>query len=185
MLNQQFQEFVERWLQKAEAHNGAHLYCAFDKFYTLFVIYNKLYVEAFNSLPRKPNTRFRDSDASSRSVVKFVGGDNLWNALVADEDAKEAIQSLESVLAEGFFHISLDAATGEHKPENDRALLTQLRSINLAQKAMGLLQTLYHIRCNLFHGRKQFVDEQRAIIDPSNIILRKIVDVLYQKLVAA
>jgi hypothetical protein len=53
MLSPEFHRFHADWLAKADQYTGADLQSAFDRFFTLFVIYNRLYAEATFQLARE------------------------------------------------------------------------------------------------------------------------------------
>ena len=46
----------------------------------------------------------------------------------------------------------------------------------------GILEFIYHIRCNLFHGKKEINAIQEAILSPSVILLERIVNIVYDEL---
>ena len=51
-------------------------------------------------------------------------------------------------------------------------------------KLLSLLQTLYYMRCNIFHGAKEYVDEQVALLSPANKcleIINKEIQQIYAK----
>ncbi|MBI5477199.1 MAG: hypothetical protein HY964_10745 [Ignavibacteriales bacterium] len=185
MINKETKDFIDRWFHKADTDSGNPINNAFDKFYAQFVIYNKLYVEAFNCLASSKPGKFIDSEASSKSVVDFLGADQLWNELVSQKDVKNAIDSIESILDQTRFYISLDITSGNHLPDKDVLLLRHLRSDVITDKATALLKIIYRVRCNLVHGRKQFVPDQLVILEPSNIILRKVIEILSGGLLVA
>ena len=45
MIKQEINDFCNNWLQKANNIDSSNLQGAFDKFFTLYVVYNRLYVE--------------------------------------------------------------------------------------------------------------------------------------------
>jgi hypothetical protein len=49
-LNPRFKEFCNRWLEKAKEYDETELSQLFDKFFTLYVVYNALYVLEFGQL---------------------------------------------------------------------------------------------------------------------------------------
>lgn len=46
----------------------------------------------------------------------------------------------------------------------------------------GILEFIYHIQCNLFHGKKEINAIQEAILSPSVILLERIVNIVYDEL---
>jgi hypothetical protein len=51
-LNQDFKDFVRNWLNKADCIVLADSSTYFDKFFTLYVVYNRLYAEVTFTLAR-------------------------------------------------------------------------------------------------------------------------------------
>jgi len=45
-----------------------------------------------------------------------------------------------------------------------------------------LLEIVYQIRCNTFHGQKRFEESQRQILDPCIRILERLNDMMITKL---
>ena len=118
-------------------------------------------------------------------LVQFVGARSLLEAIEADQATKEALESICQLIEKRRFHILLDMVTGDPHREHDLQLLKDLRSPNQDKRAWAITRTIYAVRCNLFHGHKQFVGVQRELIFPVMIILRKIIDVLHEKLIAS
>jgi hypothetical protein len=85
-------------------------------------------------------------------------------------------------LREGRFSLKLDPVTGDRRPAKDRQLLTALESRSRNQKAKAVLETLYSIRCNMFHGQKDFQLHQLALLRPAILLLESTTDVLHQAL---
>ena len=46
MLSLEFQEFFQKWIEKADQYGTAEIRELFDKFFTLYVLYNRIYAEA-------------------------------------------------------------------------------------------------------------------------------------------
>jgi hypothetical protein len=86
------------------------------------------------------------------------------------------------ILDEHRFYILLDLVTGDINRRNDEELLTELRSSNNSEIAKAITKTIYAIRCNMFHGNKEFQPVQKEILIPTNIILHRIIECLYEKL---
>jgi hypothetical protein len=71
---------------------------------------------------------------------------------------------------------------GEPRPEEDRKLLNNLRSDNKQWKVSALLDIIYSVRCNMFHGHKGFDRVQIDILIPLTILLDKLTTLLYERL---
>src|SRR5438552_7333190 len=103
-LSSNFIRFIEGWTQKADSiHLASHdLASYFDKFFTLFVIYNRLYSEATYTLwrdariePPDPDAFFPDGPAAKRYVAEFLGGPNMVRSLESEPATRAAIRQME------------------------------------------------------------------------------------------
>ena len=72
--------------------------------------------------------------------------------------------------------------TGVRQKEQDEDLLRRLRSKSQNTKAEAILDLIYSIRCNTFHGHKGFEGVQTAILSPVIALLRKLIDLLREEL---
>ncbi len=63
MINQEIQSFCENWIAKANAYENDNLQHVFDKFFTLFVVYNRLYVEATFRMSNKGEINIRNRNS--------------------------------------------------------------------------------------------------------------------------
>lgn len=80
MLSPEFRSFYLRWHRKADDYDAQHLGGAFDRFFTLFVVYNRLYAQATFELARQPgsgvhidpNGFFPDGKAAKKYVGQFL-----------------------------------------------------------------------------------------------------------------
>lgn len=188
MLSPEFEDFYRSWLQKAEEYEETDLRQCFDKFFTLFVVYNRLYAEATFTLARKGEinlaTRysFPDSMAAKSYVQKYLGGANLLSKLEDNEESKQAIATIRNLIEDGIFNIKLNMVTGNSQREADLELLKSLKSTNRGQRARAILDIIYSIRCNMFHGHKGFTPVQVKILRPVITVLENIIRALCDKL---
>jgi hypothetical protein len=72
--------------------------------------------------------------------------------------------------------------TGERKPEADRELLVALESRSANRRAHAILEALYAIRCNMFHGHKGFEPIQLELLRPAILLLQSTINVLHHAL---
>ncbi len=188
MLSWEFQEFYRIWLEKAENYSNSDLRDLFDKFFTLYVLYNRVYAEATFELARnnqinlQNRERFPDSKAATTYIVHFLGAKELVNAFENDPSCCEALNKIGKLIEHEHFYIKLDLVTGKPQPERDIELLNLLRSNESNKKATAITEIIYAIRCNTFHGHKQFTGVQSKILLPVTIILKKLIQVIYLKL---
>jgi hypothetical protein len=188
VLSPELNEFYRSWLRKAEHYSYAELSGYFDKFFTLYILYNRLYAEATFVLARREKiniskrTSFPDSQAAKEYVLQFLGSEKLLSVLESDPESRLALTTIVSLIEEERFHINLDMVYGRPQRDKDLELLKSLRSRSINEKALAVLDTIYSIRCNMFHSHKGFHQVQIEILKPVTLILRKVVELLYQEL---
>lgn len=182
-----FHQFSSRWLTKASRYRGQNLSHAFDRFFTLFVVYNRAYDEAarfvlatnpeiFNPWsklkPRRPLlvTNLGDKLKATQGIMKFCGP-SLRSNVFSDVTVLNALEELESLVADHRFYFFFDRDTGAPQPDRDLLALRNAR----AGTVIGALELLYQLRCNLFHGQKAFEQQQLSVLLPANVILDAVV----------
>ncbi len=197
-LSPEFKSLCERWRKKAKNYKKEELHQLFDKFFSLYVVYNALYVENFAYLIRKAiaeesgeyqnkfeGDTFPDDKAATKYVIALLTSRGLLQSLEAYEPTREAINQIKMLIGKDNnfrFRICVHPVSGEHLPNEDDELSQSLNSHNSDHKAKAILKLIYRTRCNMFHGRKGFEPVQRELLVPLSIILEKIVDQLYRKL---
>lgn len=187
-LSTHFRQFHSRWMAKARRHNREGLQHSFDRFFTLYVVFNHLYAEATFQLANhgqvqiQNRNRFPDAEAAQEYVVQFVGADRLLQQLNNTPSSEAALLLLQTQVCNGAFNLKLNMTTGEAQPAEDADLCRRLTSNNRNEQAAAFLETLYAVRCNMFHGRKDFNSIQQALLDPSNVILERVIEILYRAL---
>jgi hypothetical protein len=72
--------------------------------------------------------------------------------------------------------------SGERRPDADRELLAALESRSRNRRAHAVLEALYAIRCNMFHGHKGFEPIQLELLKPAILLLQSTINVLYRAL---
>lgn len=193
MLRLEFREFYTAWRQKANEYVAdANIRSVFDRFFTLYVVYNRLYVELTFEKARAGEIvlanrdRFPDAAAAKDYVRQRIGCRKLMAALDGSHESAEAIAAASALLAGPVngttFHINLDRVTGNWQPEEDAHHLGLFRSTNVNDRALAVLQFIYAVRCNLFHGHKSFEGVQAEVIQPANVLLLHVIDILFQEL---
>src|SRR5437016_5354896 len=71
-------KFCQRWLQKAASYDPAKLEDAFDKFFTLFVAFNRLY---FHAAQVSGQAERGDRRMATRLFPGVIGHEFLWERL--------------------------------------------------------------------------------------------------------
>ncbi len=188
MLSEEFKSFYDRWLAKADNYGIENLRDCFDKFISYYIVYNRLYAEVTFGMARDDEidlttrSSFPDSHAAKNYVMRYLGATEIINQLNEDESTNAAIEEIKNHIRDHSFYIKLNMVTGERQPEVDEQLLANFESTNINHKAFAVLDTIYSIRCNLLHGHKSFEQNQTEILIPSITILRKLCDLLYNRL---
>ena len=197
-LNQQFKDLCERWRKKAKMYNNeSDISEIFDKFFSLYVAYNALYAQAYSYLGEKSRSRgedgykakgkFPDEEAATNSILEIIGASKFVDILENNETTRLALNQLRNVMDSNNFSICLDPVSGYPRLENDKRisdkkLLKSLNGRDSNKKGNAILQVIYQIRCNMFHGRKGIDPIQKDLLLPIITILEKVVDELYETL---
>ena len=187
-LSSEFTDFYTSWMNKARPRGQADLRQAFDRFFTLYVLFNRLYAEATFRLGRRGQVqlqnrhRFPDSEAAQEYVVQYLGAASLLRALDNDPETHRALESVRGLVCNGDFSIKLNMLTGDPQPDEDRDLGRRLADPSSNTRAAAVLETLYAVRCNMFHGHKGFHPVQLDLLRPLTLVLEKIIGTLYLKL---
>lgn len=189
MISQELREFCERWFQKAQGYHGQSIQERFDRFFTLFVVYNRLYAELTLSWARTGRIQLRgrslpDEKPATEYVHSYLGTNHIWSNLQNDDRCQQAVSTIRNLLENQVFVIKLDRLRGTPRPEEDLKLLHNLRSDNKRWKVSALLDIIYSVRCNMFHGHKGFDRVQAEILAPVNVLLNKLAGLLYERLSA-
>ena len=185
-LSPQLREFCDNWRGKARAYAVDDLGGAFDRFFTSYVVFNRLYVEATYRLASRSAVRLREAFPDSRAaqdyVIQYCGAAVLTASWEGNASTAAAIHQIAEHLRERRFALKLDPVTGQRRHHKDIALAAALESRGHGQRAKAVLEALYAIRCNMFHGRKGFEVGQLALLRPAIALLESTIEVLYASL---
>ena len=198
-LNQEFKSLCQRWREKALQYDVEDTHQLFDKFFSLYVAYNALYAETAAYLHRKASREgkeeykldddsFPDKKAATKYVLDLLTSRGLMQSLEGTEPTKQAIEQLKTIISKQnslHFWICLDPVFGEPQEDKDEELIKMLNSSSTDERARAVLQLIYQVRCNMFHGRKSVSPVQKQLLIPLTVILEKIIDQLYRKLESA
>lgn len=214
MSNSKKEEFYQRWMRKVDYCRGYNSspynsspedrqYQVFDEFIALFIVYNFLYVEAYQCMQRENSPevsknktqRFPDEKAATSYIIEFLdGAKKSCEIMQLDEnylnDDFKKLQELINRDRDGLiiqkrpfqFNICLNPFTGEADLKADKELADKLLGRNQHERALAVLKVIYQVRCNLFHGRKglntpNFGDvTQISLLQPLCNILRNLVE---------
>jgi hypothetical protein len=195
-LNPEFKSLCERWRAKAQQYDAEDAHQLFDKFFSLYVVYNALYAETAAYLHRKASSEgkeeykldddsFPDKKAATKYVLDLLTSTSLMQSLEKTKATKQAIDQLKTLISKQnslHFWISLDPVFGEPQEDKDKELIKMLNSSSTDERARAVLQLIYQVRCNMFHGRKSVSPVQKQLLIPLTVLLEKIIDKLYRKL---
>jgi hypothetical protein len=187
-LSSEFEEFYGRWMEKANSHDRDDFSDYFDNYFSLFVAFNRLYAEATFILARKgvpkldQRTSFPDADAAKTYVLKYLGSRYFIEKLERNQETREALETLKGLIGSPHFNIKLNMVNGNIQPERDEELLRKLKSRGFHQRGEAVLDLLYSVRCNMFHGHKGFNAVQVDLLKPLSVVLKETNKILYEKL---
>jgi hypothetical protein len=203
MISLELQQFYTRWLQKAELYQSQTLQDCFDKFFTLYVAYNRLCTELALSCAKRGIWRWNyisDGLVAKSNVQSYLGNTYIIDALQDDDTCKISILTVIDLLERKAFTIKWDVlqkvrkyikhqyteqkfiSTVNNYKEEDSYLLEGLKSEKSDRKVHAILDLIYSIRCNMFHGQKGYIGDQIQILLPVNALLTKIMNLLYDKM---
>jgi hypothetical protein len=175
-MNPDFVEFYKRWFVKVSEYDVDVLSECFDKFVTLFILFNFQYsfIAREKGVANKDGW-FKDKDMATSRIIDYIPTEDFCSC-------KIVIDSVEKIcsLVEGdYFCIHYDR---NRNRDRDRELMNKIRSTNLEQKCKGILEMLYFIRCNLFHGQKSFTENQKSILIPCIKILEVLNKLIFRSM---
>ncbi|MFZ1007063.1 MAG: hypothetical protein WAN65_09510 [Candidatus Sulfotelmatobacter sp.] len=185
-LSLELRNFCESWREKSAGYSPDDLGGAFDRFFASYVVFNRLYVETTHRLARRGAVRLRDNfpdaQAAKDYITQYCTAGVLTQAWDADAATADAIRQIAGYLREHRFALKLDSVTGERRPDKDTALAALLESRGKGQRAKGVLEALYAIRCNMFHGQKRFEIAQLQLLRPAILLLEGTIGTLAAEL---
>jgi hypothetical protein len=161
-------EFVLRWRRKGQRYNYDRLEDCFDGFFTAFVLYNFLY-DLICDYERSRFPQTGDRKRATEVVRQFLGSD----ALSSDPNIRAHALAIKGTVESGTLYVR-DAVW-------DAKRVRSLGSSDPVEWAQSVLDILYQIRCNTFHGSKSFNEDQRVILIPCIRILEAVNDMLIER----
>ena len=158
MISSELQNFYERWLRKAEEYRSDDLQDCFDRFFTLFVAYNRLYAELALSCAKRGVWRWNyisDGLAAKSNVQSYLGNRYILRSLEDDGACITALSSVIDLLERKVFTIKLDGLYkarrfftsksdrfSRERREADSILLEGLKSDRADQKVHAVLDLI-------------------------------------------
>lgn len=179
-LNQSFILFCRRWRHRANGYRGPGFERTFDKFFALWVVFNALYTEVAR---REGRHGAGDDTACQEILLQHLGSRPFVRAINADADVVAALDQVRGFIRNHDFNFKLDRRTGAPQQAVDNDLLARINTMRSPNvRGQAILETLYAVRCNLFHGHKQFIPRQADLLRPITVILSKVIDITYEHL---
>ena len=181
MLSDELRVFCERWLKKADRY-GESTEDIFDKFFSLYVVYNAIYfditIELINT-KRIGKKRTGDRISATKNIPIYIEEGILSQKLYA---MANDINVIINLIKNGIFYISTEKDNITPAPHIDQEqvkfieiyLLTKKRS-DMKKFNESVLSLIYGVRCNMFHGKKGFDPIQKELLIPMNNILEMII----------
>jgi hypothetical protein len=177
-----FKEFIGRWLHKASGYNADSLDGAFDKFVTLYTVFNILYDEAFSQLVDSKKVKSGDNGERRKAVTHiaaFLEHDVLKARL---RSHSETLSSIMGLIRDRKYYFSVKGPQWHPNFAKDAQLLRDLQSDDAIRFSEAVLILEYRVRCNLLHGLKGYDSEQMQVIVPMTELLEEIINVALSKL---
>lgn len=161
------QKFTARWRLKYESLKIENLEDYFDCFFSCWVLYNHFYeVIASNGYGNSQE----DKKNAVKMVTKLIGTEDLFKNEILQCEAEKIISLINSKQ----FYIR------DHKWDEQR--INKLNTQDACQWIKGLLEIVYAIRCNTFHGEKEFKNNQKEILLPCINIVKELNNLITTKL---
>lgn len=170
------ERFCERWIDKADAYRSNDLEDLFDRFFTLFVAYNRFYSAAAELHratldPRQAQLLLGDRREATTVMARLIRQSRFANAMNETPAIAAACQTISTLLHNHHFFLHSIRGTKEPDLARDAKLAYGLGKHSL----MSVLECLYQIRCNIFHGEKEFAPRQAELLAPAITLLEAIV----------
>lgn len=181
MTSPELQRFCDEWLAKAEQYADASVHDCYDKFFTLFVVFNRLYAEGTFELARRrqvalqPHRALPDRKGATEHTLMILGlprFEELYRTRLEPE-----VSTIANLIDRERFYIKLSLPDGDRQREKDLALLAGLRSTGKT-RALAILDVVYSVRCNMFHGHKGFHRVQVELLQPTIRVLYQVTQAL-------
>jgi len=159
-------EIAKRWLKKSKKYTSGNVEDVMDKFFSLYVAYNAMY----SKFSQGNND---DRACATTRMADYLKSENITILNDCESTIKEMIKPVE----DGIFYIYGNHSSDDYK--KDSVIIQKIKEdIN---NYRSILNFIYGIRNNMFHGDKQIIAEQVQLLNPANEVLEKLLDALIQK----
>ncbi|RJE75218.1 hypothetical protein [Reichenbachiella sp. MSK19-1] len=180
-MTEETKEYIANYNLKFSEIKKDDLASLFEKFNTLYPMFNRLYNDALReeAINDQKLKGFGDYKRATFFVRDYVGAENIIDNLKKDKQIKSVIE-IADLINKKVFHINLQDGKGQEK--TDIELATNLLSEDAEIKSKAILGLVYNVRCNIVHGHKDFQEYQRLLMEPIIGILRTIVNTLENRM---
>ena len=164
--------FCRRWRDKADQYDDTSLDGVFDRFFSDFVAFNRLYTHLNQHAARQVTG---DRKQATSRFASVVGADHLLQAIRAGGREDDISRLATLIEPGGGFYLISEHSVDRPDRERNQDLLDRLRGDNPRKKIEALLEYLYQVRCNMFHGAKDFEHRQLQLLQPATRCLECLV----------
>ncbi len=160
-------EIAKRWLEKSKKYDSDNVEEVMDKFFSLYVAYNAMYSKF------SEGDKHDDRACATTRMAKYLKSAKITILNDCESTIKEMIKPVE----DGIFYIYGNHSDKDYK--KDSAIIQKIQEdIN---NYRAILNFIYGIRNNMFHGTKKIIAEQVQLLNPANKVLEKLLEALIQK----
>lgn len=169
-------QFCSRWIDKAQSYQSNQLEDLFDRFFTLFVAYNRFYSAAAElhraTIDERQAKKFQGDRREATTVMaSLIRQSRFSDAANKNQEISAACHTIATLLDNHQFFLHSFRGTNEPDLARDAKLAEGLHR----QSLFATLECLYQIRCNIFHGEKEFAPRQAELLIPAVTLLEAIV----------
>ena len=195
-------QFCEGWMEMVSKNNPSNgLDKCFYHFFASFVIYNCIYNFCYKDekeknkmlssqmLQQVPQTPKQNKDKKKTEgdryraicfMTEYAYKNNFINNIL--ENSRDDISTIKSLWLSNAFYVLNKDDNGEIC-EQERKLKQTLSSSNDDSEIFRtILELIYKVRCNMFHGDKEHTHNQITILNPLCRILDNINSIVLEKL---
>jgi hypothetical protein len=178
-LTKTYADFCNSWLEEA-SKLGTNKRDVYSKSFYLYIVYNIMYNElARLEAIRNGYTGWSDKKAATDLVRRKLTCKKIVATLEADAQCNASINAIKTLLLDERSHFSLKLPKLEPIPKDDKSFREKLQSKSVGDRCEALLDVLYCIRCNLFHGSKPYTSGQATdVLQHFNILIAGLIKLL-------
>lgn len=181
-MNQDTKDFIHSWTIKMSDIQGNDLGALFNRYISLYILYNRLYNDSFRRLKESNNLtkpRYSDFEKATTLVIQFNSANDIISRLKENNNSSD-IETIANLIRNDIFNINL--ADGVSQKLIDKQLLDNLMNADVNIKSQAIFSIIYNVRNNMEHGEKHFEQHQRLLLEPLIKILQTIVDLQVENL---